>query len=136
MRRVPAGVPRKRSYYEITGPMMVKLKIDNREIKAEPGEVLIKVIRGCGVEVPSMCYLKDMDHFTSCMICVVKERSSGRLIPSCSRNVEEGMDIITMDEEVKKRIDDMLAVIGGGGRIGKLHIPFRSLVWGRPTRRE
>jgi ferredoxin len=82
--------------------MMVKLKIDNREIKAEQGATLINVIRGCGVEVPSMCYLEDMDHFTSCMICVVKERSSGKLIPSCSLKVEEGMDIISMDGEVRE----------------------------------
>lgn len=79
---------------------MVKLKIDNREVEAAEGAVLMHVVRETGAEVPSMCYLENAEHFTSCMVCVVKERNSGRIIPSCSLSVEEGMDIISMDEEV------------------------------------
>ena len=78
------------------------MKIDKREVEAREDAPLIEVIRGTGTEVPSMCYLEGMDHFTSCMVCVVKERNSGKMIPSCSRKVEEGMDIITMDEEVQE----------------------------------
>jgi hypothetical protein len=79
---------------------MVRLKIDNREVTAEEGSVLIEAIRGTGVEVPTMCYLQGEAHFTSCMVCVVKDRKSGRIIPSCSLPVEEGMDIISSDGEV------------------------------------
>lgn len=79
---------------------MVKLKIDNKEVEAKNGAVLINVIRGTGVVVPSMCYLTELEHFTSCMVCVVKDRRSGKIIPSCSLVVEEGMDIISLDEEV------------------------------------
>jgi len=81
---------------------MIKLKIDNKEIQAESDRVLMEVIRETGIEVPSMCYLKDAAHFTSCMVCVVKDRKSGRMIPSCSLKAEDGMDIISMDEEVKE----------------------------------
>lgn len=81
---------------------MIKLKIDNREVEAGEDQVLMEVIRETGVEVPSMCYLEDNGHLTSCMICVVKDRNSGKLIPSCSLKVEEGMDIISGDEEVKE----------------------------------
>ena len=79
---------------------MIKLKIDNRELEVEAGSVLIEVIRESGVEVPSMCYLKGLPHFSSCMVCVVKDRVSGKLLPSCSMGVQEGMDIISGDEEV------------------------------------
>jgi ferredoxin len=81
---------------------MVKLKIDNKEVKATEGAVLMEVIRESGTEVPSMCYLKDAAHFTSCMVCVVKDRKSGKILPSCSMKAEEGMDIISMDEEVRE----------------------------------
>jgi len=81
---------------------MVKLKIDNREVEAKDGSVLMTVIRGTGTYVPSMCYLEGVEHFTSCMVCVVKDRKSGKLLPSCSLAVEEGMDIISMDEEVRE----------------------------------
>lgn len=81
---------------------MVKLKIDNREVEVKKGSVLMEVIRRTGTDVPSMCYMKGAEHFTSCMVCVVKDRTSGKIIPSCSLNVEEGMDIISMDEEVRE----------------------------------
>ncbi|MEN8155487.1 MAG: FAD-dependent oxidoreductase [Bacteroidota bacterium] len=79
---------------------MVKLKIDNREVEAKRGAVLMATIRGMGVEVPSMCYLEGEPHLASCMVCVVKDNKTGKLIPSCSFEVEEGMDIISGDEEV------------------------------------
>ncbi len=82
--------------------MKVRLKIDHREVEADSGAVLIDVLRGEGIAVPSMCYLEGMEHNTSCMVCVVKDRRSGKLIPSCSHRVEEGMDIIPGDEEVQE----------------------------------
>jgi len=81
---------------------VVKIKIDNREVEVAPGSMLIEVIRGMGTEVPSMCYLKDMEHFTSCMVCVVKDRKSGKILPSCSLAAEEGLDIISEDEEIRE----------------------------------
>ncbi|MCK5067709.1 MAG: (2Fe-2S)-binding protein [Bacteroidales bacterium] len=81
---------------------MVKLKIDNKEVKAAEGAVLMEVIRESGTEVPSMCYLENAEHFTSCMVCVVKDRKTGKILPSCSLQAEEGMDIISMDDEVRE----------------------------------
>ena len=79
---------------------MVKIKIDNIEVEVAEGSVLMEVIRDMGIDVPSMCYLKDEEHFTSCMVCVVKERKSGKIMPSCSMEAAEGMDIISSDEDV------------------------------------
>lgn len=81
---------------------MVKIKIDNREIVAAEGSVLMEVIRDMGIEVPSMCYLKEVESFASCMLCVVKDRKSGKILPSCSLEAVEGMDIISMDDEVRE----------------------------------
>jgi len=64
--------------------------------------MLIEVIRGMGTEVPSMCYLKDVEQFTSCMVCVVKDRKSGKIFPSCSQAAKEGMDIISEDDEIRE----------------------------------
>ena len=81
---------------------MVKLKIDNKEVEVAHGATLMEVIRESGIEVPSMCHLENAEHFTSCMVCVVKDRRSGKFLPSCSLEAEEGMDIISMDEEVRE----------------------------------
>jgi hypothetical protein len=81
---------------------MVKLKIDHKEVEVPRGKLLMEVIRESGTEVPSMCFLENAEHFTSCMVCVVKDRKSGKILPSCSREAEEDMDIISMDEEVRE----------------------------------
>jgi len=81
---------------------VVKIKIDKREVEVAEGSMLIEVIRDLGTEVPSMCYLKDVEQFTSCMVCVVKDRKSGKIFPSCSQAAKEGMDIISEDDEIRE----------------------------------
>ena len=98
VRWVQAGVPRKRSYNKIG--MVVKIQIDKQEVEVPGGTTLIEAIRGMGKEVPSMCYLKELEQFSSCMVCVVKDRKNGKIFPSCSQAVVEGMDIISGDEEI------------------------------------
>jgi len=79
---------------------MVRIKIDNKEIQVKPGTRVIDALREYGTDVPSMCYLRGTNHFTSCMVCMVKDARTGDLFPSCSYQVEEGMEIISGDEEV------------------------------------
>lgn len=74
--------------------------IDNKEVEVHPGETLIEVARRAGFAVPSLCYVKGANHKASCMVCVVKECSSGQLIPSCSTYPTEGMRIETVSQEI------------------------------------
>lgn len=78
----------------------MQLKIDNRIVEVPEGTSLLKAAKMQGIPIPAMCYNDEVEHFTSCMICLVKDAQSGKLIPSCSVNAQEGMDIITLDEEV------------------------------------
>lgn len=78
---------------------MIKLKIDNNEIEVAEGTTILEAAKALGVEIPTMCHLEGGEHFTSCMICMVKDVRNGRLMPSCSMPVMEGMDIITNDDE-------------------------------------
>ncbi|HOI50680.1 MAG TPA: FAD-dependent oxidoreductase, partial [Prolixibacteraceae bacterium] len=57
-------------------------------------------VRQQGIDIPALCYLDGMEHFTSCMLCLVKDR--GRLFPSCSVAAVSGMDIVTEDEEIRE----------------------------------
>jgi len=80
---------------------MIRIKIDKQEVEVKAGTRVIEAIRSIGTEIPAMCYLEGTDHFTSCMVCMVKDAKTGRLYPSCSYKVEEGMEVITGDEEVR-----------------------------------
>jgi len=79
---------------------MIRLKIDKIEVQVEKGTTVLGAARKAGIEIPVMCYYEGVEHFSSCMICMVKERDTARLIPACSVKAAPGMDLITTDKEI------------------------------------
>ena len=80
--------------------MAIKIKIDGQEREAQNGSTILDLLEKEGIKVPTMCFLKGTEHFSTCMVCIVKDQKTNRLIPSCSSLVTEGMEIISEDEEV------------------------------------
>jgi NADPH-dependent glutamate synthase beta subunit-like oxidoreductase len=78
---------------------MIKLTIDNHTVEVPSGTSVRKAAQSIGIEIPTMCYMEGTEHFTSCMICLVKDAKNGRFFASCSTPVLEGQNIITNDEE-------------------------------------
>ena len=62
----------------------------------------MKAAQQMGIEIPNMCWHDELEHFTSCMVCMVKDQSSGKLFPSCSVVATDGLEIITDDDEIKE----------------------------------
>ena len=81
---------------------MIQIKINGQTIEVQEGTTVIKAAKMAGVTVPSLCYNEELGHFTSCMLCLVKDAANGRLIPSCSVTATDGMSIITDDDEIKE----------------------------------
>ena len=81
---------------------MVKLTIDNREVEVPAGTNLVEAAAAVGIEIPTLCYLKDYEPSTSCQVCMVKIRSTGRLVPACGTKVTEGMEVDCDTEEVHR----------------------------------
>ena len=80
---------------------MIKLKINNKTIEVEEGTSVMKAAQKMGVDIPNMCWHDELEHFTSCMLCLVKDQSNGKLFPSCSVKATEGLKILTDDDERK-----------------------------------
>ncbi len=79
---------------------MVYIKINGEELIVDNSLSVLQAAEQAGYQIPALCHNNDLEHFTSCMICLVKEQKSDKLIPCCSVKVEEGMEIITDDEEI------------------------------------
>jgi len=79
---------------------MIRLKINGLSIEAPQGSTILQIAERKGIEIPTMCYLDNHEHFPSCLICVVKDQQNGKFIPSCHTKVTESMDIVTDNEEV------------------------------------
>ena len=80
----------------------MKLTIDGQEIELDESTTIIRAAAKLGIEIPVMCYKEGYDYFTSCMMCVVKDNTSGRTYPACSAQVADGMEIETQSEEIRE----------------------------------
>ncbi|MBC8005668.1 MAG: (2Fe-2S)-binding protein [Verrucomicrobia bacterium] len=78
---------------------MIKLTIDNRTVEVEDGTSVWQAAHSIGIDIPTMCYLEGTGHFTSCMVCLVKDAKNGRFFASCSTPAFDGQVIISNDEE-------------------------------------
>ena len=90
---------------------MIELKIDNRIIKVKEGTSLLEAARMNGISIPSLCYNKDLPHFTSCMVCMVRDLRSGKFIPSCSAKVIKGQEIDASGPDVVKLREEALSLL-------------------------
>jgi|TARA_B100001964_G_scaffold71781_1_gene81364 ferredoxin len=81
----------------------VKLTIDNQELELDESTTLYHAAKQVGIDIPVMCYKEGHDYFTSCMICEVKDKTSGNVYPACSAPVVDGMEIDTQCEEIRER---------------------------------
>lgn len=92
---------------------MVKIKINNTDFEAKDGDILLYAARDAGYAVPSLCHHSDLPHYTSCMVCMVRDNRSGNFMASCSVMVTEGMDVDVSSDEVislrKKSLELLLS---------------------------
>ena len=79
----------------------MKFKIDHHEVELDQPISIWKAARDLGIHIPTLCYEEGLEHFTSCMICMVKEKKSGRMLPACSAPVTDGMEIETLNDEIR-----------------------------------
>ena len=80
----------------------LNIRIDGKELLVKPGTTVLEAASELGVVIPTMCHYQGLEHHTSCMMCMVKDRKNGSLFASCSMPATHGMDIISMDEEVRQ----------------------------------
>lgn len=91
--------------------MELTIKVNNKEVKAEKGELLLDVLDRQGIRVPTLCHMKDFLPTGSCRMCVVENKQNGKLITACSFTAEPGMIIETHSPRViqaRKTIVELL----------------------------
>ncbi|MEI7829373.1 MAG: FAD-dependent oxidoreductase [Prolixibacteraceae bacterium] len=81
---------------------MVKLTINSKTVEVPEGTSVWQAAKSAGIVVPTICYTEEAEHFTSCMVCLVKDAGNGRLFASCSTPVFDGQQVITNDQETEE----------------------------------
>ncbi len=81
---------------------MISAKINGIDIHAEKGTSILDAARAVNVQIPALCKHPDLDATAACGICIVKVRGTKKMLRSCCTPIEEGMDIITHDNELQE----------------------------------
>ena len=79
---------------------MVKLTIDDKEIEIEEGKTILEAARKVNIDIPTLCFLKDINEVGECRMCVVEVEGRRGFATSCIQKVEEGMVVHTNTEKV------------------------------------
>jgi formate dehydrogenase alpha subunit len=74
---------------------MIKLRIDDREIKAADGQTVLEAARDAGIYIPSLCHSPDLKPYGGCRTCVVEIDKMRGLPTACTTPVAEGMVVRT-----------------------------------------
>ncbi|HZJ40814.1 MAG TPA: [FeFe] hydrogenase, group A [Candidatus Saccharimonadales bacterium] len=80
----------------------MNIKINNKKFSAVHGQTILDVALEHDIKIPSLCYHPDLDVRASCRVCVVEIKGYHKLVTACSTKVEEGMEILTDSQRVKK----------------------------------
>lgn len=79
---------------------MIKIKINDKEIKTESGQTILDVATANGIDIPTLCHDEELKPFGSCWVCAVKVKDRSGFVTSCGTEIMDGMEIITNSEEV------------------------------------
>lgn len=80
---------------------MVHLKINGIPVEVPSNYTILQAAKVAKIEIPSLCYLKDINCIGACRVCVVEVKGRKGLIASCVYPVEEGMEVFTNTPKVR-----------------------------------
>ncbi len=80
---------------------MVNLKINGQDVSVPAGTTVLEAARSVGIEIPSLCYLKDVSQTGSCRMCLVEIKGARALQAACVYPVAEGIEVRTNTPAVR-----------------------------------
>ncbi len=90
---------------------MVNLKINGQAVSAPKGSTILEAARLAGIDIPTLCYLKDASETGSCRMCVVEIVGARALQAACVYPIAEGIEVLTHSPKVKKARKNTLELI-------------------------
>ena len=90
---------------------MINVKVNGIAVSVPKGSTILEAARKAGVEIPTLCYMKDKNEIGACRICVVEATGARGLVTACVYPVAEGMEIQTNTAKVQKARKTTLELI-------------------------
>ncbi|MDO5293728.1 MAG: NADH-dependent [FeFe] hydrogenase, group A6 [bacterium] len=78
----------------------VTLKINGQTVEAPKGSTILEAAHLAHIDIPTLCYLKDINEIGACRICVVEVKGARSLVASCVYPIAENMEVFTNTPKV------------------------------------
>ena len=80
----------------------INITINGMAVEAPKGSTSLQAAKGAGIDIPTLCYLKEINEIGACRICMVEadEGRGARLVASCVYPITEGMKVYTNTPKV------------------------------------
>ncbi len=89
----------------------VTLTIDGKQVQVEKGTSILEAAKTVGIEIPTLCYLKDINESGRCRVCLVEVEGAKTLLASCVTPVGNNMVVKTNTDYVRKTRRNVLELI-------------------------
>ncbi|MGE5573400.1 MAG: NADH-dependent [FeFe] hydrogenase, group A6 [Bacteroidota bacterium] len=90
---------------------MITLTVDGRKVEVPRGSTVLDAARAAGIDVPTLCYLKDVNAVGVCRVCVVEIEGAKSLQASCVTPAADGMVVHTSTPAVREARRTVLELI-------------------------
>jgi NADP-reducing hydrogenase subunit HndD len=80
----------------------VTVKINKATVSVPAGSSILEAARVAGIEIPTLCFLKEINEIGACRICMVEVKGLRNLVTACVYPVSEGMEVFTNTERVRR----------------------------------
>ena len=91
--------------------MIVNINIDGNEIALDDRLTILEAAKFLDINIPTLCYLKDVNEIGACKMCVVEVEGNEHLVTSCNTKIKEGMVVHTNSERVVKSRKQVLNLL-------------------------
>ena len=81
---------------------MIKINVDGIEIEVEKGMSVLQAARKANIDIPTLCFLKEINGAGDCRMCIVEIEGRRGFVPSCITKVEDGMVVKTNTPEINE----------------------------------
>ena len=78
----------------------VNITIDGIKLYVPENYTILEAAKEIGINIPTLCFLKDVNEIGCCRMCLVELKGSGTLQAACVYPVKEGMEVFTHTPKV------------------------------------
>lgn len=80
----------------------VRVTIDGITVEVPSNYTVLEAAKVAGIEIPTLCYLKEINQIGACRVCVVDIKGVRNLQASCVYPVSDGMEVYTNTPRVRE----------------------------------